>query len=391
MKEYPLSEVLTKYEEKAELSPDATYKQVTVRLHGKGVVERGEVAGLEAINKPYFMVREGQFILSRIDARNGAFGLVPASLNGAIVSRDFPSFEINQSLLLPGYMLWLSRTPAFIELCQQASEGTTNRVRLQENRFLRQTIMLPPLAEQRRIVGRIEELAGKVEEARRLRDAAIEETNAIMGVATHELLSSIVNRQEIPLEEVCTDIVDCLHSNPIYSDSGIPTLRSPDVGWGDLNLGNARCTDEVEYIRRTSRGKPQKDDIIFVREGGGVGKAGITLENQQFSLGQRVMMLRPNQALINPQFFLYQLLSPLVYQEQIMSRLKGSASPHLNIKTLRRFSLIVPSLSEQQEIVNVLGSIKDKTTQIKRLQATTQQELDALLPSMLDKAFKGEL
>lgn len=63
MQQFPLSEVLTKYEEKAELSVDATYKQVTVRLHGKGVVERGEVAGLEVVNKPYFMVREGQFIL----------------------------------------------------------------------------------------------------------------------------------------------------------------------------------------------------------------------------------------------------------------------------------------------------------------------------------------
>ena len=67
-------------------------------------------------------------------------------------------------------MNWLSKTKSFVELCQKASEGTTNRVRLQEDRFLHLQIPLPPLPEQRRIVARIEELATKVEDVRTLRE-----------------------------------------------------------------------------------------------------------------------------------------------------------------------------------------------------------------------------
>ncbi|KAA3658334.1 MAG: hypothetical protein DWQ04_25415, partial [Chloroflexi bacterium] len=254
------------------------------------------------------------------------------------------------------------------------------------------SIILPSYLEHiKAIVARIEMLTGKVEEARGLRETAVVETAALMGSATTEFLSSIKDRHEMTLEDTCISIIDCLHSNPRYSDEGIPTLRSPDVGWGTLDLTNARKTDEEEYQRRTRRGEPQKDDIIFVREGGGVGKAGIVLNNQKFSLGQRVMMLRPDQTIIFPRFLLYQLLSPMVYHDQILSRLKGSASPHLNIKALRKFILIVPSLKTQKEIVEQLDVISSKIDALNNLQTFTQSELDALLPSILDKAFKGGL
>src|SRR5262249_29849687 len=89
------------------------------------------------------------------------------------------------------------------------------------------------------------------------------------------------------LQEVCTAIIDCLHSNPVYADDGIPTVRSPDVGWGNLYLHTALKTDEAEYRRRTSRGEPTPGDIVVVREGGGTGKAGIVEEGQRFSLGPK--------------------------------------------------------------------------------------------------------
>ncbi len=65
----------------------------------------------------------------------------------------------------------MSRTPGFVNLCKAASEGTTNRVRLKEDRFLAMTIPLPPLPQQRRIVARIEGLAAKIEEARSLKES----------------------------------------------------------------------------------------------------------------------------------------------------------------------------------------------------------------------------
>jgi type I restriction enzyme S subunit len=175
------------------------------------------------------------------------------------------------------------------------------------------------------------------------------------------------------------------------AESGIPCVRSPDVGYGTLNLDGAQRTDEEEYRRRTVRGEPQVDDIVFVREGGGTGKCAVVLPGQRFSLGQRVMMLRPDTERIVPRFFLHQLLSPLVQEEQIAPLCKGSASPHLNIGTLRKFTLRLPSLPEQRRIVAELDALQAEVDSLKRLQVEAAAELDALLPSILDRAFKGEL
>ena len=75
----PLGEILTKSEEWIDIKPDEQYHQVTVKLWGKGVVLRDEVSGAEIAANRRLIVKQNQFILSRIDARNGAFGLVPDS------------------------------------------------------------------------------------------------------------------------------------------------------------------------------------------------------------------------------------------------------------------------------------------------------------------------
>ncbi|MEM9904150.1 MAG: restriction endonuclease subunit S [Cyanobacteria bacterium P01_D01_bin.44] len=248
-----------------------------------------------------------------------------------------------------------------------------------------------PVAEQRRVVTRIEELAAKVEEARELRSTAILELDAFQRSSKRQLFNLEANYRVVPLASVCTAIIDNLHSNPKYSDDGMACIRSSDVGWGTLNLSTARKTDEDEYVRRTRRGVPQINDIVFVREGGGTGKTALVETNEPFSLGQRVMMFRPDQGQILPKFFLHQFLSPFIQDEQIQPKCLGSASPHLNIGDLKRFNFLLPRISEQKEIVTYLDNLQTKINTLRTLQTQTATELDALLPAILDKAFKGEL
>ncbi|MEH1862082.1 MAG: N-6 DNA methylase [Nostoc sp.] len=161
--------ILTKSEDWIDINPTEKYKQVTVKIWGKGVVERNEVTGAKIAASKRLKVHYGQFILSRIDARHGAFGLIPNSLDGAVITNDFPVFTPNSQKILPQFLDWMSKTKDFIELCKAASEGTTNRVRLKEDKFLSMKIPLPAIEEQRRIVARVEELVGKFEEVRSLR------------------------------------------------------------------------------------------------------------------------------------------------------------------------------------------------------------------------------
>ncbi len=386
-----LGEVLVKSEDWVAIQPDGRYREVTVRLWGKGVVERRVVPGSEIAASRRLVVRAGQFIMSRIDARNGAFGVVPDSLDGAVVSNDFPVFTAKPQAVLPRFLHWLSKTPGFVDACRRASEGTTNRVRLVEERFLAIEVPLPALEEQRRIVARVEELAAKIDEARALRRAAEIETLGVMRAAMRQALGPHGSYQEVRLEQACAAIIDNLHSNPVYAEDGVPCVRSPDVGWGQLCLETALRTGEEEYLRRTARGEPSQGDIVLVREGGGTGKAALVEKGQRFSLGQRVMLLRPDTSAVLPKFFLYQVLSPSVYEEQILPLCKGSASPHLNIASLRIFRFLLPTLGEQTHIVAHLDELGAKLDAPKRLQAETAAELGALMPTILDRAFRGEL
>jgi len=135
VKQWPtvrLGEVLRRSEETIDPIMDSEYREITVRLWGKGVVERGRVMGA-SLSGRRFVARSGQFIASRIDARNGAMGLVPDSLDGALVTNDFPLFFVDPKRLDSSFLGWMSRTAGFVELCLRASEGTTNRVRLKED------------------------------------------------------------------------------------------------------------------------------------------------------------------------------------------------------------------------------------------------------------------
>jgi len=179
----PLGAILSKSEDWITLEPDKQYSEVTVRLWGRGVVLRGQVTGADIAGARRLRVRSNQFILSRIDARNGAIGLVPDSLDGAVVTNDFPVYSLNNEQVASSFLGWMSKTATFVELCKRASEGTTNRVRLKEDRFLSTTVPLPPLPEQLQIVARIESLAARIDEAHGLRQCATDEADRLYASA----------------------------------------------------------------------------------------------------------------------------------------------------------------------------------------------------------------
>ncbi|MGO0305252.1 N-6 DNA methylase [Endozoicomonas acroporae] len=141
-----------------ELVDENTYKQVTVKLYGKGAVLRKEIFGKDIKTKKQFVASAGQLIMSRIDARNGAFAIVPESLNGAVVTQDFPLFDINSDMIIPGYLAFMLRSNEFADACKHASKGTTNRKRLKETLLLEEELVLPRMDQQIEIMNFVGEL-----------------------------------------------------------------------------------------------------------------------------------------------------------------------------------------------------------------------------------------
>jgi type I restriction enzyme S subunit len=386
----PLREMLSPYQEYIEAPEAKEYPKLSVKLYGKGVVLDAPADGSTLKMKRHQIAKSGQVILSEIWGKKGAIGFVPPKGDGALCTSHFFLFDVHRNKLEPKYLQAIFTANYLQDQLDVEAKGTTGYAAVRPKNLLAAEIPLPPLLEQRRIVARIESLAAKIEEARGLRQQAFEEAEALANSRRREVFANS-HFPTVSLGKTCEAIIDNLHSNPTYADDGPPCIRSPDVGWGSLDLVNARKTSEEEYQRRTARGEPTAGDIVLVREGGGTGKVALVRRGERFSLGQRVMMLRPKKDSILPEFFLHQLLSPTIQEDQIAPLSKGSASPHLNIGTLKEFRFQIPSLPEQCRIVTYLDDLQAKVDALKKLQSETAAELAALLPSILDKAFKGEL
>lgn len=152
-----LGDILTRRRDSIKVLPEQEYKLVTIKLYHKGIILRSIVKGSE-IKSPMSSIKSGDFILSGIDARNGAFGIVPEQMDGAIVTNDFWCLDPDESKVDTEFLLFLTTTDFFDNICKQSSDGTTQRIRLQKDKFFNYEISLPEIQEQRVLIKKLKEL-----------------------------------------------------------------------------------------------------------------------------------------------------------------------------------------------------------------------------------------
>jgi len=377
--EVPLWMLLKKSDESVKLQPEQIYKEVTIRIKGKGIVLRREARGSEMAAERRSVVRTGQFILSKIDARNGAFGLVPSSLEGAVVSNDFPTFTINIERLEPRFLEWLSKTASFVELCKAASEGTTNRVRLAESRFLQMTIAVPPLEEQKRIVARVERLMAKVDEARGLREQIAKLAYASLLGTYHRLVSGAPHMLMCDVAPLVRRSVEVVPEGR-YAEMGVRsfgkgTFAKPILS--GVEIGDKR----LFYI------KP--NDLVFNIVFAWEGAVAIAKQEDEGRVGShRFLTCVPKEHLATSAFLNFHF-STREGLEQLQSASPGGAGRNrtLGLKALEQIRVPIPAFEKQVWFSAQLHRL----TQISQLQTQSQLELDALPASILARAFAGEL
>jgi type I restriction enzyme S subunit len=333
----PLGELLKKSDAWLELDPTTQYKEITVRLWGKGVVLRREVSGTEIADKRRLRVNAGQFILSRIDARNGAFGLIPNELDRAIVSNDFPVFEVNASRLLPAFLGWLSRTSEFVDSCRQASEGTTNRVRLKENKFFTIPILLPPLSEQQRIVAKIEQLAAKVEEAQKLRQQTKDELQTLIA---SEIRRIFTDQASIAWQQRCLGdfvIDDCYGTSEKTYDApiGTPILRMGNIQEGRLDRSDLKYLPIAEKDRQ--KWILEKGDILVNRTNSAelVGKCAVFDLNSEYGFASYLIRLRLDTTKADPYLVAMYINSPIGREYMFRERKQMTGQANVNAVVLQ--------------------------------------------------------
>lgn len=164
----------------------------------------------------------------------------------------------------------------------------------------------------------------------------------------------------IPLSQLCTAIVDCEHKTaPKSADgTGYPLIRTSDIGRGRLDLTEAHRVDAAAYEEWTRRAIPQPGDLVLAREAP-VGNVAIVMPDTEPVLGQRTVLIRPNEELVDARYLTYRLLcSDLQYWMNAVAN--GATVPHLNVEDIRALPVpSLPPLASQQVIGATLSAFDD--------------------------------
>jgi type I restriction enzyme S subunit len=379
MKAWPkvsLGELLRRSDEAAVLDPEAEYHEVTIKLWGRGVVSRRKVRGGDVVSGRR-VVRANQLILSKIDARNGAIGLVPPELDGAIVSNDFPSFEFRDPERCDAaFMGWLVRSAPFVELCKAASEGTTNRVRIKEDRFLDQQIGLPPLPEQQAIVARLDALAAKTQKVEAHLEATERISSELLLSLHHKLASGRVVRLGDVLE-LC-EISEAVTAAGMYPQVGVRGFG------GGLFPKPAITGTETSYkaFNRLYTGAI----VLSQLKGweGAIARCPNDLDGWFVSPEYRTFRCRRDLAsdeyfgdLVRTRWFWYRLHEA--------TRGVGARRERTRPEQFLNIELQMPVLADQLRIVKILR----RQSLLQARHAAIRQANGALLPATLERLFAG--
>lgn len=357
------------------------YSLLGVRLEGGGAFHRETKLGSELSASSLRRVETGDFIYSRLFAWRGAFGVIGPDLHDKHVSNEFPTFRpIDHKIDVEFLRLWF-RLPAVIHKVEADCSGSTpqTRNRFKEPFFLALRIPLPAFSEQRRIVARIEKLAGRVEEARGLRRETSTEIQAMLSSAYRRIANGA---RRLPMSEVAP-----LHRRSVQVE---PHGSYPELGVRSFGRGTFH-KPSLSGLEVGSKKlfRIDVDDLLFNIVFAWEGAVAIAKPEDQGRVGShRFLTCVPKPGLATSSFLCFHFLTNEGL-EQLGKASPGGAGRNrtLGQKALKELEVPVPPFEEQLWFASLLG----KVGALQRVQDNADAELDALLPSVLHRAFKGKL
>ncbi|HME01231.1 MAG TPA: restriction endonuclease subunit S [Terriglobia bacterium] len=374
----PLRETASPVERSEVPLPGTAYRQLGVRLWGQGAYEREPMDGSETKYSTLSRVEGGDIVVNKIWARNGSVAVVPEALGGAYVSGEFPTFVPAHQKLDPRWFHWFTKTPYCWEQCDEKSRGTSGKNRIRPDQFLEIAIPLPPLDEQRRIVARIEALANKIEEARALRGEASQDAAGFIG----SLHLRLAGTRTLRLEQFLELYED---QEPVQVGRSYPQIGVKGFGQGLF----ARAAVEGSQTTYAAFNRLYEGAVVLSQVKGWEGAIAVcpsTFSGAYVSPEYRTFRCIPSEAI--PEYLAGLFATPWFWSKLgDLTRGVGARRERVRPELFLKMEIPMPAVNDQRRVAPAF----EKTRALKRLQAETAAELDALLPSILDKAFKGGL
>lgn len=394
-----------------EVKNGVKYKRVTIKTNNGGVFLRDTETGEKIGTKNQFVIKEGQFLVSKIDARNGAFGVVTNEVDGAIITGNFWAFDVDYSLINPHYLALITTTPEFIKFCENSSTGTTNRHYLQEDLFLAVEIPLPPVndndAKKRNLSNVVtqEKLVdaynNKIAEAELAKNKAKEKEAEIekylmselgigksnLGIkkqglhftkfkdlfrwdAEYILNERVFLNSQYPLVEYSKLFTNLYNGIPArnYASKGIRFLKVADIKHNYIDDSN------VKFINSYRSNDLINENTLLITRKGTVGNSIFIKDDKKYCASSEVFIIKIDNTIVDGEYLSEINLSDFV-QQQFIEKNTGTIMPSISQNKLLEIKIPLPnSLDKQKQVVSYIKEIRKAVCDLNTMYLELQQQ-----------------
>lgn len=385
-----IGKAITRRKDQMAVEDDKQYKRITIKTNCGGVFVRDEVSGKEIKTKNQYYVKAGQLAVSKIDARNGAFGVVPLEADGAIITGNFWVYDVDPEIANIDYLILLLSSNVFVQAWQNCSNGSGNRLYLQEDKFLNCKIPMPDIDVQNKLVHRYN---NRLDEAKKDQDLIDILKTQIKQYLLKELGVSFKKSSFRGL--ICTtDYKSLTRWDPLYLSSKI-LLNSNEkiVDMSDV-IVHFMVDASGKNLRINTKEKPDEKFAYIGMEHveKNTGKAFLQQVSGKDVLSQTICVpsgyiiygkLRPylnkywenksaaKNVVCSSEFFVFdtkninrtyfmEILSSEIIQEQLTPLYSGARMPRINESDFMGLKIPLPPAPKQQEMVDYISRVRKK-------------------------------
>ena len=316
------------------------------------------------------------------DKRDGEFSF--SNFTAAIRVRDPQELDFR---FVHKFLHW-TYVSGVTEGMQSHSTGIRN---LNGDAYKAIQITYPPLPEQRRIVGILDEAFEGIATATANAGENLENARALFTSYLQSVFATAWRVSElVALADLATDITDGDHLPPPKSPTGVPFITIGNIvkKTRTIDFADTFMVPHAYFDRLKPNKKPKKGDVLYTVTGS-FGIPVIVIDSVKFCFQRHIALIRPKSD-TSSSWLYYLLLSPQVLK-QANAGATGTAQKTVSLKLLRSFQVPKVTLKQQHVVVAELDALAAETERLASLYERKLVVLEALKRSLLHHAFTGNL
>jgi type I restriction enzyme S subunit len=340
----------------------------------------------------YTYFADGDVLLAKITPcfENGKLGIAANLTNGiGFGSSEYIVFRPDETMNAEWLYYFLSREVFRTEGAERMS-GAVGHKRVSKEFIESYPIPVPPLPEQRRIVGILDETFDNIAIAKANAEKNLQNARALF---ESHLQSVFIKRGERWVETTIGEsihFIDYRGKTPVKTASGIRLITAKNVKMGYLQETPMEFIASASYKSWMTRGIPQKGDVLFTTEAPLANVAQLDTD-EKVAFAQRIIIMQPDATKLDSTLLKYLLLSQPV-QQRIRARGTGATVQGIKASLLKLIEISFPrTIAEQKMIVAKLDNLSEETQRLESIYQRKLTALDDLKKSLLHRAFTAQL